>query len=168
MRHSSVSNCRRRSSTSGSLSLFALPIFPSRSTELLFQFASILLIILGCWSIARVLFDDERAQWAGVALTAAMMTLPVAGTALYLADQHLAPAQRRHRARALGGFPHPGRQTLAGCSAAPALLCAAPHHGGAGHLILLLPDHGDAGTGARLAALAARLAGRSRSAWLDI
>ena len=64
---------------------------PISATELLFQFVSILLIILGCWSIARVLFDDERAQWAGVALTAAMMTLPVAGTALYLADQHLHP-----------------------------------------------------------------------------
>ncbi len=64
---------------------------PVSGTELLFQFVSILLIILGCWSIARVLFDDERVQWAGVALTAAMMTLPVAGTALYLADQHLHP-----------------------------------------------------------------------------
>ena len=64
---------------------------PVSATELLFQFVSILLIIAGCWSIARMLFKDERAQWAGVALTAAMMTLPVAGTALYLADQHLHP-----------------------------------------------------------------------------
>ena len=62
---------------------------PVDVTELLLQFASILLIIVGCWSIARVLFTEERARWAGVALTAAMMTLPVAGTALYLADQHL-------------------------------------------------------------------------------
>ena len=61
------------------------------STELLFQSLSILLIILGCWSIARVLFAEDWAQWSGVALTAAMMTLPVAGTALYLADQHLHP-----------------------------------------------------------------------------
>ena len=64
---------------------------PVEVTELLLQFASILLIIVGCWSIARVLFTEERARWAGVALTAAMMTLPVAGTALYLADQHLHP-----------------------------------------------------------------------------
>lgn len=62
---------------------------PVAETELLFQFLSIVLIILGCWSIARILFKDEPVQWAGVALTAAMMTLPVAGTALYLADQHL-------------------------------------------------------------------------------
>jgi hypothetical protein len=60
-------------------------------TELLFQFISVLLIVVGCWSIARILFEDERVQWAGVALTAAMMTLPVSGTALYLADQHLHP-----------------------------------------------------------------------------
>ena len=59
--------------------------------ELLFQAASILLIIFGCWSITRILFAEERARWAGVALTAAMLTLPVAGTALYLADQHLHP-----------------------------------------------------------------------------
>ncbi len=64
---------------------------PVDVTELLLQFVSILLIVLGCWSIARVLFTEERARWAGVALTAAMMTLPVAGTALYLADQHLHP-----------------------------------------------------------------------------
>lgn len=64
---------------------------PVAETELLFQFVSILLIILGCRLIARPLFEAEHVQWAGVALTAAMMTLPVAGTALYLADQHLHP-----------------------------------------------------------------------------
>jgi len=50
-----------------------------------------MLILLGCWSIARKLFDEERAHWAGVAMVASMLTLPVAGTALYLADQHLHP-----------------------------------------------------------------------------
>ncbi len=64
---------------------------PVSAAELLFQFTSILLIIAGSWSIARVLFLEERARWAGVALISAMMTLPVAGTALYLADQHLHP-----------------------------------------------------------------------------
>jgi hypothetical protein len=64
---------------------------PLASTEFLFQFASILVILISCWSIARTLFDDKRMQWAGVALTAAMLTLPVAGTAIYLADQHLHP-----------------------------------------------------------------------------
>lgn len=64
---------------------------PLAATELLFQFASIAIILGACWSIARILFDDERVQWAGVALTAAMLTLPVSGAAIYLADQHLHP-----------------------------------------------------------------------------
>jgi hypothetical protein len=64
---------------------------PVSITEFLWQFATIILIVIGCWSIARCLFSDERAQWGGVAMVAAMMTLPVAGTALYLADQHLHP-----------------------------------------------------------------------------
>ena len=64
---------------------------PVAATELLWQFGSIALIVLGCWSIARQLFQELSAQWAGVALVAAMLTLPVAGTALYLADQHLHP-----------------------------------------------------------------------------
>ena len=64
---------------------------PLGAAELLLQFVSLLLMTWGCWSIARVLFEDERVQWAGVAMTAAMLTLPVAGTALYLADQHFHP-----------------------------------------------------------------------------
>jgi hypothetical protein len=64
---------------------------PVAYTELILQFASIALILFGCWSIARKLFSEVRAQWAGVAMVAAMLTLPVAGTALYMADQHLHP-----------------------------------------------------------------------------
>ncbi|HEY2466364.1 MAG TPA: hypothetical protein VGI45_00815 [Terracidiphilus sp.] len=64
---------------------------PVAHVELLIQFLAILLTILGCWLIARLLFEDERAQWAGVALTAAMLTLPVSGTALNLADQYVHP-----------------------------------------------------------------------------
>lgn len=64
---------------------------PIAQTELLFQFLSILLILTGCFLIARTLFDNNRIAWAGVALTTAMLTLPVSGTALYLADQHLHP-----------------------------------------------------------------------------
>jgi hypothetical protein len=64
---------------------------PVAATELLWQFISIALIVFGGWSIARKLFPEARAQWAGVALVTAMFTLPVAGTALYLVDQHLHP-----------------------------------------------------------------------------
>jgi len=61
------------------------------ATELLWQFASIALIVFGCWMIAHRLFTEARAQWAGVALVSAMFTLPAAGTALFLVDQHLHP-----------------------------------------------------------------------------
>ena len=64
---------------------------PVASTELLWQLGSVTLIVFACWSIARKLFAEERAQWAGVAMVASMLTLPVAGTALNLADQHLHP-----------------------------------------------------------------------------
>jgi hypothetical protein len=37
------------------------------------------------------LFEDERARWAAVALMAALLTLPIAGTALYIFDQYLNP-----------------------------------------------------------------------------
>jgi hypothetical protein len=72
----------------GFVNLTGIPVV---ATEFFFQFASILLIVFGCWSIARQLFSEARAQWAGVALVTAMFTLPVAGTALYLVDQHLHP-----------------------------------------------------------------------------
>ena len=64
---------------------------PVSFAAIFWQFLSIVLILGACWSIARRLFDDQRAQWAGVAMVAAMFTLPVAGTALNLADQHLHP-----------------------------------------------------------------------------
>ena len=61
------------------------------STELMLQFSSIVVILLSGWSLLRYLFNDERAHWAGVAMLGAMFTLPVAGTALYILDQHLHP-----------------------------------------------------------------------------
>jgi hypothetical protein len=59
--------------------------------ELLIQAGAILLIIGTCWAIARRFFAEDHARWAGVALAAAMLTLPVAGAAINLADQHLHP-----------------------------------------------------------------------------
>lgn len=58
---------------------------------LLWQFLSLYAILWSARRIAQRLFPERRAQWAGVALLAAMFTLPVAGTALNLADQHLHP-----------------------------------------------------------------------------
>jgi hypothetical protein len=64
---------------------------PVAWAELFVQIASIVLIIAACRLIAQRLFTEERARWAGVALVAAMLTLPVAGSALNMADQHLHP-----------------------------------------------------------------------------
>ena len=64
---------------------------PLAWAELFWQLASLFGILWACQSIARRLFPNMRAQWAGVAMVAAMFTLPVSGTALFLADQHLHP-----------------------------------------------------------------------------
>lgn len=59
--------------------------------ELLWQFLAFYATLWAAHSIARALFPSARAQWAGVALLGALFTLPVAGTALNIADQHLHP-----------------------------------------------------------------------------
>jgi hypothetical protein len=64
---------------------------PVAWAELLWQLLSLYTILWAAHRIAQRLFAERRAQWAGIALLAAMFTLPVAGTALNLADQHLHP-----------------------------------------------------------------------------
>ncbi len=59
--------------------------------ELLGQLLCIFLILWACHSIAQRLFNTAAGQWSAVAMVAAMLTLPVAGTALFLVDQHLHP-----------------------------------------------------------------------------
>ena len=58
---------------------------------LLWQLAAIFLLLHGCWRIARRCFSDGAAQWAAVSLVAALLTLPVSGTGIFLADQYLHP-----------------------------------------------------------------------------
>jgi hypothetical protein len=53
--------------------------------------ASIFLLLLACWEFSKVCFNTTRAGWGAVALIASLLTLPVAGTALYLMDQYLNP-----------------------------------------------------------------------------
>jgi len=57
----------------------------------LLQVASIYLFLLACWQLISRCFPDAAAGWAGVALIAALLTLPVAGTALYIFDQYVNP-----------------------------------------------------------------------------
>jgi hypothetical protein len=58
---------------------------------LAWQTAGIFLLLLGCFEIAKRCFPDAAARWTAVALVAALLTLPVAGTALFIVDQHLHP-----------------------------------------------------------------------------
>jgi hypothetical protein len=53
--------------------------------------ASIFLFLLGCWELSGKCFPTFRARWAAVAVVAALLTLPVAGTDLYILDQYLNP-----------------------------------------------------------------------------
>ena len=58
---------------------------------LLWQVASIFLLLLACWQLSGKCFTDLKARWAGVALVAGLLTLPIAGTALYILDQYINP-----------------------------------------------------------------------------
>ena len=53
--------------------------------------ASIFLLLLACWQLSGLLFESARARWGSVCLIAALLTTPVAGTALYIMDQYLNP-----------------------------------------------------------------------------
>jgi hypothetical protein len=59
--------------------------------ELLCQLASLFTILWGAHGIAQILFSESGAAWAATALLSALFTLPVAGTAISIADQHLHP-----------------------------------------------------------------------------
>jgi len=52
---------------------------------------TLFLFLAGCWKVNCLCFESSEARWCGVALAAALMTLPAAGTALFLVDQYLNP-----------------------------------------------------------------------------
>ena len=58
---------------------------------LFWQLTSIFLLLLAGWQLAGKCFIDQKARWAGVGLVAALLTLPVAGTALYIMDEYINP-----------------------------------------------------------------------------
>jgi hypothetical protein len=55
------------------------------------HFTCIFLLLLACWKLGRICFGSSRAAWGSAALVAALLTIPVAGTALYIVDQYLNP-----------------------------------------------------------------------------
>lgn len=69
-----------------------------RVTHLPFEFAlfawhigSIFLFLLACWRLSCALFPTARARWGSVCMIASLLTIPVAGTSLYIMDQYLNP-----------------------------------------------------------------------------
>src|SRR5215813_12011760 len=68
-----------------------LTLLPVHWAVFIAHLISLFLVLAACWRLSRKCFDDPRAQWAAVMMVAALLTLPVAGTALYIMDQHLHP-----------------------------------------------------------------------------
>ena len=64
---------------------------PMETGLFLWHVASVFLLLLACWELSSLLFPSAKAQWGGVGLVAALLTIPVAGTALYIMDQYLNP-----------------------------------------------------------------------------
>jgi hypothetical protein len=79
------------------LSLFSNIIAVSiKVTHLPFDYAifawhlfTIFLLLFACRMLAERLFTHPAARWAGTALVAALLTIPVAGTSLYIMDQYV-------------------------------------------------------------------------------
>jgi hypothetical protein len=57
----------------------------------LLHLTSVFLLLLACWELSGSCFTSRKARWSGVILVATLLTLPVAGTALYVMDQYLNP-----------------------------------------------------------------------------
>ena len=64
---------------------------PLAWTVLLWQIAAIFLLLHGSWRISRRCFTQPEAQWSAVATIAVLLTLPLPGIAMTLADQYLHP-----------------------------------------------------------------------------
>src|SRR5215472_3958537 len=64
---------------------------PFETGLLLWHVASIFFLLLACWELSCILFSSPNARWGAVCLVAALLTIPVAGTALYIMDQYLNP-----------------------------------------------------------------------------
>jgi hypothetical protein len=64
---------------------------PMEAGLFLWHLASIFLLLLACWQLSGLLFQSVRARWGGVFLVAVLLTIPVAGTALYIMDQYSNP-----------------------------------------------------------------------------
>ena len=72
----------------GSVRITHLPL---GAVVLGWQVLSIFLLLWGGWRISRRCSRESCARWAAVTTLAVLLTLPVAGSALYLSDQYFHP-----------------------------------------------------------------------------
>jgi hypothetical protein len=71
-----------------SVRLSHLSLYPSL---LIWHLISIFLLLSACWYLSGHCTEDLSGRWAAVGLVAALLTVPVAGTALYIMDQYVNP-----------------------------------------------------------------------------
>src|SRR5947207_2530825 len=62
---------------------------PVGTVMLAWQLVSMFAVLWASWRIARRCFQAPAAVWGGVALVASLLTMPVAGTSLYLVDPYV-------------------------------------------------------------------------------
>jgi len=58
---------------------------------LVWHLASVFLLLLACWRLSGLCFKSTPARFGSVTLIAGLLSIPVAGTALYIMDQYLNP-----------------------------------------------------------------------------
>jgi hypothetical protein len=81
------------------LSLFATVVggsarlthLPVDAVIFLWHVAGVFLLLAAAWSLLGVCFESRYARWSGVALLAAVLSVPVANTALLIMDPNLTP-----------------------------------------------------------------------------
>lgn len=64
---------------------------PLAWTILLWQFAAVFLLLLGCYRLSRRCFIRPEACWAAVSIIGALLSMPLPGIAILLGDQYLHP-----------------------------------------------------------------------------
>ncbi|MGH9615975.1 MAG: hypothetical protein ACRD28_04470 [Acidobacteriaceae bacterium] len=62
---------------------------PLRYALFVSYLASLWLTLYACWRLARLLFSTTRGQWGAMLLITATLTLPVAGSAIFILDPYL-------------------------------------------------------------------------------
>jgi hypothetical protein len=64
---------------------------PMEAGLFIWHVLSIFLLLLACWELSGIFFPSARARWCAVCLIGALLSIPIAGTALYMMDQYLNP-----------------------------------------------------------------------------